>query len=96
VDFGFEFLLLVGEEVDLDVRIGCSAHVERGQLLGLVDSHDQIALVEIVFQLVLQPAQFLLLFLLAFDGNVFHVVGQFVHVRLNLRANAGASSTARR
>ncbi len=44
VHFGFELLLLVGQQVDLDVRVRGAAHVQRRQVLGLVHRHRQIAL----------------------------------------------------
>ena len=35
VHFGHEFLLTIGQEVDLDVRIGGAHHVLHGQVAGL-------------------------------------------------------------
>jgi hypothetical protein len=37
VHFGFELLLLVGKQVNFNIRIGRSAHVESRQFLGLDD-----------------------------------------------------------
>lgn len=39
VDLRFELLLLVGQQVDLHVRIGGAAHVQGGQILRLVHRH---------------------------------------------------------
>ena len=35
VDFRFELLLLIRQDVDFDVRVRCAAHVHGGQLLSL-------------------------------------------------------------
>ena len=42
VDFGLKLLLLVGQQVDLYVRVGCATHVHSGQLRGLDDPHHEL------------------------------------------------------
>ena len=84
MDFGFELLFLVRQEVDFDVRIGGATHVQGRQFFRLMNGDDQVALIEVIFQFVLKFAQLLFLLLLALDRNVLHVVRQFVHIRLDL------------
>lgn len=51
VDFSLEFLLLVGQQVDLDVGVGGATHVQGRQLLSLNHRHCQTVGVKVVFQL---------------------------------------------
>ena len=41
MDSRLELALPVGEQVDLDVGVGGAAQVHGGQVLGLVDRHDE-------------------------------------------------------
>ena len=42
MDLGVKLLLLVGEDEDLDVRVGRSAAVHREKVGGLEDSHGEL------------------------------------------------------
>ena len=42
VDLGLKLLLLVGQQVDLHVRVGRAAHVHGGQLRRLDDPHHEL------------------------------------------------------
>lgn len=42
MDLGLELLLLVRQQVDLYVRVGCATHVHGRQLCSLDDPHDEL------------------------------------------------------
>lgn len=49
--FCFEFLFLIGQQIDLHIGIWGATHVEGWQLFGLYNSYGQTVRVEIVFKL---------------------------------------------
>jgi len=58
-DVGRKRVFLVGQQRDLDVRIGRAAEVLRGQLLGADDLHRQRLRVEVVRQAEVDSAELL-------------------------------------